>query len=69
MIIRMRFADYDISLKENGDIELDEGLTLRDLGLVNHQALKVELINNKVTFKKLDHIVLVSESNGHRHNS
>lgn len=50
----MHFVDYDINLLENGDIELDESLTLDQLGLEESQLVRVRIINNKVVFRKID---------------
>jgi hypothetical protein len=65
MKTKMHFVDYDINLQENGDITLDDGLTLDQLGLVEGQVLKVKTINNKVTFSKIEWAQLTIKEDGY----
>lgn len=61
MKVKMHFVDYDINLLENGDIELDEGITLDQLGLDESQLLRIKVINNKVVLQKVDWAELTLE--------
>ena len=61
----MNFIDYTISLQENGDIILDDGLTLDQLNLVEGQVLKVKTINSKVVLSKIDWADITLKEDGY----
>ena len=61
----MNFIDYTISLQENGDIILDDGLTLDQLNLVEGQVLKVKTINNKVVLSRIDWADITLKEDGY----
>ena len=65
MKTKMNFIDYTISLQENGDIILDDGLTLDQLNLVEGQVLKVKTINNKVVLSKIDWADITLKEDGY----
>ena len=65
MKTKMNFIDYTISLQENGDIILDDGLTLDQLNLVEGQVLKVKTINSKVVLSKIDWADITLKEDGY----
>ena len=48
----MKFVDYYFGLNDDGSIELDPELTTDKLNLKEGDLFKVEVIDNKITFKK-----------------
>ena len=65
MKTKMNFIDYTISLQENGDIILDDGLTLDQLNLVEGQVLKVKTINSKVVLSRIDWADITLKEDGY----
>ena len=62
---KINFIDFDISLQDNGDIVLGEGLTLNQLDLREGQVLKVKLVEGRVAFRKIDWAELTLKENGY----
>jgi len=49
----MKFVDYTFRLMEDGSIEMDPELSAEKLNLKNGDLFKVEIVDDKLTFKKL----------------